>query len=77
MTERSVGTFVENHQTMQVIVDETDIYTYIGEAALGELKSTAKWKIHRLTLATNHLEKANGNDAFEDAWVNRARLSYA
>lgn len=61
-----------------VIIDDTGgTYTYFGFAAPSSATSAARWKIKRLTIATNVFQLADGNDQYDNVWDNRASLSYS
>jgi len=61
-----------------VIIDDTGgTYTYFGFAAPTSATSAARWKIKRLTQATNVFQLADGNDQYDNVWDNRASLSYS
>lgn len=61
-----------------VIIDDSgSTYTYFGFAAPGSATSAARWKIKRLTQATNVFQLADGNDQYDNIWDNRASLSYS
>lgn len=61
-----------------VIIDDTGgTYTYFGFAAPASATSAARWKVKRLTQATNVFQLADGNDQYDNVWDNRASLSYS
>lgn len=61
-----------------VIIDESGgTYTYFGFSAPASATSEARWKIKRLTQATNVFQLADGNDQYDNVWDNRASLSYS
>lgn len=61
-----------------VIIDESGgTYTYFGFASPASATSAARWKIKRLTQATNVFQLADGNDQYDNVWDNRASLSYS
>lgn len=61
-----------------VIIDDTGgTYTYFGFAAPSSATSAARWKIKRLTQATNVFQLADGNDQYDNVWDNRDSLSYS
>lgn len=61
-----------------VIIDDAGAtYTYFGFAAPASATSAARWKVKRLTQATNVFQLADGNDQYDNVWDNRASLSYS
>jgi hypothetical protein len=53
---------------------------YVGEALPGTLDSAPAWRIKRLTIAADDdvtTEWADGNASFDNAWSDRASLSYS
>ena len=59
---------------------ENSTYNYVGEAPIGAATSASNWRIYRLTnTGTASLIKqwADGNDAFDNVWDDRASLSYS
>jgi hypothetical protein len=53
---------------------------YSGAAAPGSITSAAVWRISRVTLQSDGdvtVQWADGNDAYDNIWDNRAALSYS
>ena len=53
--------------------------TYLGEAAPGSSESAAVWRIKKLVTAgsLSSVLYANGTNNFNNAWTDRATLSYS
>lgn len=52
--------------------------TYIGEAAIGSLSSSASWRIKKLDESAGvSITWADGNSSFDNIWDNRASLTYS
>ena len=52
--------------------------TYIGEAAVGSLDMSPVWRISRITVSGTEtkIQYAGGNTKWDNAWVDRASLTY-
>ncbi len=52
--------------------------TYVGQAAPGTASSAAAWRIKRITDTGSavSIDWANGSDAFDQVWDDRASLTY-
>lgn len=52
---------------------------YVGEAALNSSASAAVWRIRKIETSGTVLSVlwADGNQAFDNVWDNRASLSYS
>jgi hypothetical protein len=64
---------------LTVRLDEvSDTLFYVGKALIGKVNSDANWLIIRYTTVGNVLmsEYANGSEAFNQVWNNRASLTY-
>jgi hypothetical protein len=64
---------------LTVRLDEvSDTLFYVGKALIGKVNSDANWLIIRYTTVGNVLmsEYANGSEAFDQVWNNRATLTY-
>jgi hypothetical protein len=64
---------------LTVRLDEvSDSLFYVGKALIGKVNSDANWLIIRYTKVGNVLmsEYANGSEAFNQVWNNRASLTY-
>jgi hypothetical protein len=64
---------------LTVRLDEvSDTLFYVGKALIGKVNSDANWLIIRYTTVGNVLmsEYANGSEAFNQVWNNRATLTY-
>ena len=64
---------------LTVRLDEvSDTLFYVGKALIGKVNSDANWLIIRYTKVGNVLmsEYANGSEAFNQVWNNRATLTY-
>jgi hypothetical protein len=64
---------------LTVRLDEvSDTLFYVGKALIGKVNSDANWLIIRYTKVGNVLmsEYANGSEAFNQVWNNRASLTY-
>lgn len=60
-------------------VDEvSDTLFYVGKAEVGRIDSGAQWQIVRFSTTGSILtgEYANGSEAFDQVWNNRATLTY-
>lgn len=53
--------------------------TYVGQAVVGALEASAVWQIKKITESgsTTKIEFADGNQAFDNVWNNRASLTYS
>lgn len=58
-------------------IDETGLYTYVGEADPGTSEGAAAWRIKRLTESEGPLLYADGDSNFNNIWNDRAILSYS
>lgn len=56
----------------------SDTLFYVGKALIGKVNSDANWLIIRYTTVGNVLmsEYANGSEAFDQVWNDRATLTY-
>jgi hypothetical protein len=64
---------------LTVRLDEvSDTLFYVGKALIGKVDSDANWLIIRYTTVGNVLmsEYANGSEAFDQVWDDRATLTY-
>jgi hypothetical protein len=64
---------------LTVRLDEvSDTLFYVGKALIGKVNADANWLIIRYTKVGNVLmsEYANGSEAFNQVWNNRATLTY-
>lgn len=52
-------------------------YEYHGFAAPGIATATAAWRVMRVTIASQAIDWAEGNDKFLHVWDNRASLNYS
>jgi len=71
------STFAPNYSTR---FEEIGSVTYVGDAVIGTNTGSANWKIKRITESgTTYIETlwADGNEAFDNVWDNRASLSYS
>lgn len=62
------------------LVENTGTYIYVGWATFGTSTGSAYWRIHRTTLSGSNItavERADGNDNYDNEWDNRASLSYS
>lgn len=52
---------------------------YVGEAAFNQAETSPVWRIKRIQTVGSvmKVEWANGNDAFQNIWSDRASLSYS
>lgn len=52
--------------------------TYIGEAAVGADESSQIWRISRITVVGTQtkIQYANGSTSWNNAWLDRASLTY-
>lgn len=59
--------------------DASTTVTYVGEASLGASESAAMWRIKKLeTIGTVFkITWADGNQSFDNVWIDRASLSYS
>ncbi len=52
--------------------------TYVGQAAIGSLTSSAVWQIKKLDETSGSIITwADGDDSFDNIWDNRASLTYS
>lgn len=58
--------------------DATSTVTYIGEAPLNASESSSVWRIKRLETIGNILSitYADGDQNFDNVWIDRASLTY-
>jgi len=56
---------------------DDDTYTYVGIASPGTATSAASWQIKRITNASDDVDWAGGDTAFNNIWDNYASLSYS
>jgi hypothetical protein len=64
---------------LTVRLDEvSDTLFYVGKALIGKVDADANWLIIRYTTVGNVLmsEYANGSEAFDQVWDDRATLTY-
>ena len=64
---------------LTVRLDEvSDTLFYVGKALIGKVDADANWLIIRYTTVGNVLmsEYANGSEAFDQVWNDRATLTY-
>ncbi len=61
------------------IDDASTSTTYVGEAAFGSSEASAVWRIFKLSVSgtVTSMTWADGNDNFDNVWVDRASLSYS
>lgn len=72
ITEKDFATRSDSATTANV--------TYVGIADCGTATSAARWKIFKVdetTTDTAIVTYADGNEAFDNIWDNRASLTYA
>lgn len=68
-----------NDKRLTVRLDEvSDTLFYVGKAEIGKVDSDANWLIVRYTTTGSILkaEYANGSEAFNQVWNDRATLTY-
>ena len=66
-----------NEESVQI--DEPDpVTTYVGYAPLGTSSAAASWKIKKITVSGTQttVSYANGSSSYNNAWTNRATLTY-
>lgn len=61
------------------IDDVSSSLSYIGEAAVGASESSPVWRIMRITTVgtETRIHYANGSTSWNNAWVDRASLTYS
>jgi len=61
------------------LIDEQGSISYVGKASPGSSTNLPVWQIQRITQLTGStaVEYANGSDAFNKVWDNRAALAYS
>lgn len=72
----SVTTF---DSTYSIRVDDaSSTETYVGEASIGSDESANVWRIKKLVTSGTilYIKWADGNQSFDNAWSNRASLTY-
>lgn len=62
--------------SLDLQVDDTGTYTYLGNAAPGTATSESLWRIKRVTNATGVITHADGTSSFTKEWDERASYSY-
>lgn len=70
----------EKSDNFTKLIDEpSSTVCYIGRASIGTATSESLWQIKRISVSGNitSVEWANGDDAFNQIWDNRASLSYS
>lgn len=72
----SEGNPVYVEQSLDLQVDDTGTYTYLGNATPGTATSEAKWRIKRVTNATGVITHADGSSLFNKTWTARAGYTY-
>lgn len=72
----SDGNPVYVEQSMDLQVDDTGTYTYLGNATPGTATSEAMWRIKRVTNATGVITHADGTSLFNKIWNDRASYTY-
>jgi prepilin-type processing-associated H-X9-DG protein len=58
-------------------IDEVTTYTYLGYSTPGASAASAVWRIKRMTNASGNVLFADGDEAFDNIWDNRASLTYS
>lgn len=71
-----VATTTSNYTTL---IDEQGSVSYVGRAVPGSVTNAPVWQIQRITQTevSTAVEYANGSDAFNKVWDNRASLAYS
>lgn len=69
------GTYI-GPPSLDLQVDDTGTYTYLGNATPGTATSAASWRIKRVTNATGVITHADGSSSFIKVWDDRASYSY-
>jgi len=62
--------------SLDLQVDDTGTYTYLGNATPGTSTATASWRIKRVVNATGVITHADGVSTFNKEWDERASYSY-
>lgn len=62
--------------SLDLQVDDTGTYTYLGNATPGTLTSASGWRIKRVVNATGVITHADGVSTFNKEWDERASYSY-
>ncbi len=76
----NVGAVALTTRTDVVDPDATPEIIYRGRALPGTAENVASWRIERITIQSDEdveILFADGNDAFDNIWNNRASLSYS
>lgn len=71
-----VGESGFSEDEMNVKVQTSGNYTYVGEAPVGTAEATAKWRARRIDVDGNVLW-ADGNSKFDNAASDLTSLTYA
>lgn len=70
--------FINEPQPESIRIDNTGVYQYFGYAPMASAEADAVWKISRLAAANpQSLLWADGNADYDNAWSNRASLSFS
>lgn len=78
----SIAPFLDNGQlpvvnaSLDLQVDDTGTYTYLGNATPGTATSASGWRIKRVVNATGVITHADGVSTFNKEWDERASYSY-
>lgn len=76
---QTVQVQITSGQSFTTRIDVVGTVTYIGEANPGTTAATAAWRIKRISESGQDavVEWADGDDAFDNVWDDRAILTYS
>jgi hypothetical protein len=69
-----------SNYALQLAYTASNEVEYLGKADIGTATSAATWQIKKFTWTSGNLTKkewADGNEAFDNVWDNRASLDYS
>lgn len=74
-----LGAALISTPALKIRIDEvSSVLSYYGFAQPGTAETEAKWRIFRLdTSAGLKIDWADGDDNFDNIWINRASLLYS
>ena len=68
-----------NYNSKALRIDNTGTDVYIGEAAVKATDAAAMWRIRKLSTSGSIfiIKWADGNEAYDNVWDDRASLTYS
>lgn len=72
----SLGSLTTSSPSLDLQVDDTGTYTYLGNATPGTATSASSWRIKRVTNASGVITHADGSSLFNKSWDSRAGYTY-